>query len=127
MRRASLVSLVFVMACKGGSPGAAQPTPSGPPPAVCPSVTFSCTVPGLGCIEGGDDYAAQMRAECAGDSTPADGPCPRDGGLGTCTTYDGLTPTLHACATLAFAAGSVADAATAQAKCEQFKGTYTAP
>ncbi|MBK7076012.1 MAG: hypothetical protein IPH44_27330 [Myxococcales bacterium] len=128
MRLAPLVApLLLVIACQGASPAPAQPTPSGPPPAVCPSVTFSCTMPGLGCVEGGADFAAQMRAECGGDSTAADGPCPREGGLGACTMYEGLAPKLHACATLVFAGGSVADAATAQGKCDQFKGTYTAP
>ncbi|MBL8621734.1 MAG: hypothetical protein JNK64_10535 [Myxococcales bacterium] len=125
--RALVLTALLLPGCQGASPAPAQPTPTGPPPAVCPSVTFSCTVPGLGCIEGGADFAAQMRAECGGDSVPADGPCPREGGVGACTTYDGLTANLHACATLVFAAGSVPDAAEAQAKCETFKGTYTAP
>lgn len=131
MRRAgSVVTLGFMIACKGGSPGAAQPTSSGPPPAVCPAVTFACTMPGRGCIEGGDDYAARARGECtaAGGATPSDGACPREATLGTCTMYEGLMPDLHACATLVFAASDgVPDAAAAQAKCEKFKGTYAAP
>jgi hypothetical protein len=41
---------------------------------------------------------------------------------------EGLMPDLHACATLVFTASDrMPDAAAAQAKCEKFKGTYTAP
>jgi hypothetical protein len=90
-------------------------------------VTFSCTLPGLGCIEGGADFAAQVRGECAGEGTPEEGPCARVGSLGTCTMYENLLPKLHACATLVYAVGSFADAAEAQGKCAEFKGTYAAP
>ena len=119
MRHAGfIVAIGFMIACKSRPPGGGRRAPSG------------ATRPPGGGRAGGDFAAARARGECtsAGGATPSDGACPRDASLGTCTMCEGLMPDLHACATLVFTASDrMPDAAAAQAKCEKFKGTYTAP
>ena len=124
--RTILVTLLFIAAC--GSKKSSTSSPSGgSSPAACGAPSYSCTMPGLGCIEGGADFKAAMGAECAsGDGAGADAPCARDGMVGGCLSSKGLTATQNWCGTLWMSASEkIKTPADAQAQCAKY-GTFVA-
>lgn len=126
-----LLSAVLLAACGGSKPASSSSSSSAAKaggPAACGAVTYSCIMPGMGCLEGGADYKAAMGAECAsGGGTPADAPCARAGMLGGCVSSSGLTATQNWCGTLWMGASEqVKTPADAQAQCAKF-GSFVAP
>lgn len=117
-----------VLAACGGNKSkgtSATPPPSGPAPAVCPSVTFSCT-DATTCIEGGDDLKAAMGGECEKDHGTVGTKCAPAGYLGSCTVMGKLTPTFSGCGTLWMKANERTKTTDdGKASCDKFGGTWT--
>jgi hypothetical protein len=127
--RTILLSAVLLAACGGSKPSSSSSSSQAKAgaPAACGAPTFSCVMPGMGCLEGGADLKAAMGAECAsGGGASADAPCTRTGMLGGCLSSSGLTPTQNWCGTLWMSASEkMKTAEDAQAECAKF-GTFVA-
>lgn len=118
-----LVVLVVAVGCGGGKKTAAPAPGTAAPVAACGAVSYSCTLPGFGCVEGGADLEKAMGAECAsGGGTAAHTACSHAGSLGGCTGSSGLVPNQTWCGTWWMIADGkqLQTPADAQAKCASF-------